>query len=169
MITTIQTPTQILTIRVHLLQKNLIIATYAVGSGKRFKVGNKVYENTSKKALKRCKLEILNRALETLGSGKKVSIEIEERLLQEFIDNDTLKNEKHYQDLADDIRINLNLCSSVTCKSTISHNAFNAALDEYRSVKQKVLHSDIPTYKELFAQHRRMAEARKYEQAISNW
>ncbi len=163
------TPSQLLTIRAHLFNKNTIIATYAVGIGKRFKVGNKVYENVDKKALKRCKLEILNQALITLGEGKRVSIEVEEIFLQEFLNYNILKNESYYQDIVDSLRINLSLCSSVSCKSHISRNAFDAALEEYRRVKRSIIHSDIPTYKELFAQHKQMTEARKYEQAISNW
>ena len=166
--TTQVTPSQHLTIRVHLVNKSTIIATYAVGTGKRLKTGNKVYENVDKKALKRSKLEILNQALIALGDGQKVNIEIEETFLQEFINNNKLKNESYYQDIVDDLRIHLSLCSSVTCKSWISPNLFKAALDEYKRVKDD-LFPPQPTYQEIFRKRKQMTEARRYEAAISNW
>lgn len=163
------TPIQLLTIRAHLLGNRTVIAAYAVGNGKSFKTGHKVYKEVGRKNLKGIKLDILNQALMALGENKKVEIEVEEKFILDFITDNKLKNEPYYQDTVDNLRTNLSLCSSVSCKSWINRNLFNAALDEYKQVKKTVFPDPTPTYKELFAQQKKLREARQYEKAISTW
>lgn len=163
------TPTCLLTIRVHLVNQTTIIATYAFGTGKTFKTGHKVYQNTNGKALKRAKLEILNQALIALGENKRVSIELEEKFILDFLEKGTIRNGAFYQDIIDDLRISLSLCSSVTHKPWITPSLFNAALQEYKSVKKELFPDTSPSYKEIFAAQKRLREARQYEAAISNW
>lgn len=167
--TTIVTPLQILTIRAHVVDKTTIIATYAVGHGKTFKTGSKTYQNTSSKALKRCKLEILNQALLALGEGQRVCIAVEEKFLQDFINEGKLKNEYYYHDIVQELCFNLSLCSSVTCKEFVPRPAFDAALSQYKHAKYDLL-PDTDPYKAIkIATDRRIREARQYEAAISNW
>ena len=158
----VTTPLQILTIRAHLVNKTTIIATYAFGTGNNFQTGHKIYWDTSGKALKRAKLEILNQALMELGEDKSVSIETDDKFILGFLENGTFRNEAFYQDIVDHLRINLSLCSSVTHKSWITSSLFNAALQEYKSVKKELFPDTSPSYLEIFAAQKRMREARQY-------
>lgn len=158
-----------LTIRAHLVNKTTIIATYAFGTGNNFQIGHKIYQDTSGKALKRAKLEILNQALMELGEDKRVNIETDDKFILDFLENGTFRNEAFYQDIVDHLRTNLSLCSSVTHKSWITSSLFNAALQEYKSVKKELFPDTSPSYLEIFAARKRMREARQYEAAISSW
>lgn len=167
--TALITPSQILTIRAHVVNKTTIIASYAIGQGKTFKTGYKTYQNISSKALKRCKLDILNQALVVLGEGQKVCIAVEEKFIQDFINEGKLINEQYYQDIVDELRINLSLCSSVTCKEFIPRPAFDAALTQYRHAKYDLLPDTDPFKAIKIATDKRIREARRYETAISTW
>lgn len=164
------TPIQQLTIRAHSVNKDCIIASYAFGHGRRFHTGSKVYEGCSSKAIKGCKLDILNEALMALGEGKRVNIEVEEQFLLDFLRFNTLKNEAYYQALVDDLRINLSLCSSVTCNTWVSRGVFNAALGEYKTARYNHLPASDP-YKQIkmMAEKKKMKEAHQYEMEVTNW
>lgn len=160
---------QILTIRVHAVNNNTIIACYAVGQNGKFKTGSKVYQNVSNKAMKRCKLEILNQGLIALGEGKRVCIAVEENFIHDFINENKLINETYYQDIVEELRFHLSLCSSVICKSFVPREAFDAALKQYKHAKFDLLPDSDP-YKQIkMVTDRRIREAKQYEAAISNW
>lgn len=163
--TTTITHSQILTIRAYMAEENTIIATYAVGKDKTYKTGSKTYRNTSKKAIKRCKLEILNQALLALGEGKNVRITVTEKFLQNFITEGKLINESYYQDIVDELRFNLSLCSSVACSEFIPKSAFEAALREYKHAKYDLL-PDTDPYKFIkIMTDKRIQEARQRKEA----
>ncbi len=169
MTSSVATPLNLLTIRAHLVFKTTIVASYAVGIGRNIKVGSRIFKDTTIKNIKRAKLEILNDALAALGEGKRVAIEVEESFLWDFINTGVLKNEQHFQDIADSIRMKLSLCESVVCRQNIGSGIFNAALNEYRRAKVTAFPEPSPTYKEIFAMQKKLKEARQYEMAVMNW
>lgn len=160
---------QVLTIRAHVVDKDTIIACYAVGQNGKYKTGSKVYKNTTNKAMKRCKLEILNQALIALGEGQRLCVAVEEPFLQDFIKEGQLFNEEYYQDIVDEIRLHLSLCSSVICKSFIPREAFDAALKQYKHAKFDLLPDTDPFKQIKMVTDRRIREAKQHEAEVSTW
>lgn len=166
------TPIYALTIRAHVVCKNSIIATYAIVRGRNvIKVWYHHFDGAGVKALKRCKLEVLNEAIMAIGEGKKVSVCVEDDYILDFIRTGIMKGERYYQDIVDQLRTTLSLCSSVICSECISSTLFNAALQEYRSMKN-LLYPGADAYLAACKRNniqRRLNEARRFERAITNW
>lgn len=163
------TPLCSLTIRAHTISNNAIIASYAYCIGEHFHTGSKILQETEAKGLIKAKIEILSQALTALGEGKRLNIEIDDKEILRFLKTGILeKYGDRYQNIVDNLSMQLSLCSSVTCQSWVDYNLFNAALEEYRRAKADFI-KPMPSYQELFAAHKRLIEARKQEAAVLNW
>lgn len=140
-------PAYLIALRAHKI-KDSIIATYAIGRGRTYTTGYSYTPLAQGKNIECCKLEILNAALEALGEGKKVTICTEDKFLQDFLESGHLKNEKKYQAVVDELLNHLSLCASVGYKKWADSMMFNAALQEYRSMKAlyypETISSDLP-------------------------
>lgn len=156
-----------ITIRVHNFNKSTNLATYAMTNGRKIITGSHVYENSKATALRYCKYDILCRALERLGTYKRVIVETDYDFIRDFINKGTVERPQTYGAITTKLKRLLSLCSEVTCKSWITPALFNVALVEYKKAKYKLVPESALLYKRVA--DRNIREARQYEQAISNW
>ena len=163
------TPLCSLTIRAHTISNKIIIASYAYCIGRHFYTGSKILQGAEAKDLINANIEILSQALTALGQGKRLNIEIDDKEILRFLKTGILeKYGDRYQNIVDNLSMQLSLCSSATCQSWVDHSLFNAALQEYKRAKAEII-PPMPSYQELFAAHKQLMEAKRQEAAVLNW